>query len=196
MSAVRTKHGLNPYECASYLQKSIRRGLERDALTAALEMAMESKALCSWACGTLEVASHEDVETIDNPTLVPFVATACEQARRYWKKDNIGRTRLFLASAIRALCRAPKSRQNDHFAGAVGLPLESGEASCEIPDWAFDKHTIPGKRGGRGVWFSEQEGTKLVNAVDEDDPYRDEFWAEYYKACDEPRPQSLPFMEE
>ena len=119
-----TIHGLNPFLCISALQKYVRRGMEREAQEIAAEMFYTSKAYASWVCKRLEVISHEDVG-LAAPHLIPLVRTCCEQAREWYdaKKQGRGASVMAVGTAIRRVCRAPKSREGDHFHCAVGMPL-------------------------------------------------------------------------
>ena len=178
---MRTHNNLNPWDCISAMQKSIRRGLEVEAMQFACEMVYASKAMCTWCCNRLEIVSHEDIDTSSQPHIVPFVHTACTQAKAQWKKDSYGASRLFVGNAIRIMCRANKSREGDHFAGAVGLPIESKTVVPCVPDWAYDSHTIKGKRLQRGVQFFREVGSQLQPPPTVADPYEDTFYAELYK---------------
>jgi Zn-dependent peptidase ImmA (M78 family) len=76
-----TKNGLPAMACVSAMQKSIRRGLEREAMEFAVELLHTSKAFHSMVCNRLEVICHEDLDTLAAPWVVPFVATALAQSR-------------------------------------------------------------------------------------------------------------------
>ena len=72
------------------------------------------------------------------------------------------------------MCRAPKSRQGDHFHIVADLQALLEGFIPKIPDWGDDHHTIKGKRLGRGLAHFRVEPTKLVSAPAERDPYEDE----------------------
>ena len=55
-----TKHDLNAMVCVSAMQKSIRRGMEREAMEFAVELMHSAKAFHSMVCNRLEVICHED----------------------------------------------------------------------------------------------------------------------------------------
>jgi replication-associated recombination protein RarA len=175
-----TKNGLPSMAVLSAMQKAIRRGMERLAMECAVELMHTSKAFNTMVCNRLEIVSHEDIDTEARPDIVPFVHAACEQAKDWWVSDNPGKSRMAVGNAIRMMCRAPKSREGDHFQAAIGLRSLLAGFVPEIPDWAFDGHTMKGKRMGRGVDFFRQESTKLVPAVQHEDQYIDEayrMWA-------------------
>ncbi|QIO33791.1 hypothetical protein [Bradyrhizobium sp. 1(2017)] len=163
----------------SALQKAIRRGLEREAMEFAVELMHTSKAFHSMVCNRLEVICHEDLDTLAAPWVVPFVATALAQSKdRYSSK--IGEARLMIGNCIRIMCRAPKSRAGCHFAAAIGLRSQLEGYVPTVPDFAFDQHTLEGRRLSRGLDHFRSEGAKLVPPPTGDDPYEDEayrLWA-------------------
>jgi replication-associated recombination protein RarA len=162
--------------CLSAMQKSIRRGLEREAMEFACELIHTSKGFHSMVTKRLEVISHEDIDTQADPTIVPFVATAVAQAMKYYDADRIGFSRLFIGNAIRLMCRAKKSREGDHFGIAVGQQNLIGGFVPTIPDWADDMHTLKGKRQGRGLSHFREHSAKLVPPAKKD-KYEDEAYA-------------------
>jgi hypothetical protein len=171
-----TYHGLPALVCRSALQKCIRRGMEREAMLFACELFHTSKAFCSMVTNCLEVVAHEDIDCLAAPTIVPFVAAAAQQARDWYDPDKPGKSRMAIGNIIRLLCRAPKSREGDHFQMAVGLANALEDELPEIPDWALDMHTPAGKRLGRGVEHFLTESTKLVP-----DPGPDRYQSEAHR---------------
>jgi replication-associated recombination protein RarA len=175
-----TKSGLPSMACVSAMQKAIRRGMEREAMEFAVELMHTSNAFHSMVCKRLEIISHEDIDTQADPAIVPFVAAAVAQAMRWYDPEKLGASRLAIGSAIRLMCRAQKSREGDHFAAAVGLRSMLEGFAPTIPDWANDRHTIAGKKLGRGLDHFRKEGARLVPPPTSDDPYEDEayrLWA-------------------
>jgi hypothetical protein len=123
--------------------------------------------------------SHEDIDTADR-TIIPFVRACVEQAQRWYDAEKPGASRMATGNAIRSMCRARKSREGDHLAAAIGLRSMLEGYTPELPDWAFDQHTIKGKAMGRGRQHFREEGAKLVPPRTADDPYEDEayrLWA-------------------
>lgn len=157
-----TKHGMNALVCISGLQKCIRRGMEREAMEFACELLHTSKAFLSMVCNRLELISHEDIDTLANPAIVPYVRTACEQAKAWYELPNPGKSRMAIGNAIRLMARAPKSREGDHFQAAVGLANLLEGKLPDVPDFAYDMHTAKGKQLGRGLEHFREEGAKLV----------------------------------
>ena len=56
------------------------------------------------------------------------------------------------------MCRAKKSREGDHFAAAIGLREQLEGYAPTIPDRANDKHTLAGRKLGRGIDHFRKEG--------------------------------------
>jgi replication-associated recombination protein RarA len=168
--------------CLSAMQKSIRRGLEVEAMEFACELIHTSQGFFTMVCNRLEVISHEDIDTCADPTIVPFVKTAMEQAQEWYKKaikkdpNNPGAARMPVGNAIRMMCRAIKSREGDHYQAAIGLKSVLEGYVPTIPDWANDGHTLAGKRLGRGLDHFRKESAKLNGPV-----RRDAYESEAYR---------------
>jgi replication-associated recombination protein RarA len=96
-------------------------------------------------------------------------------------RTSRGPARLALVHAVLLLARAPKSRIVDHASAWHTHLAEEGIRQKEIPDVALDKHTLAGKRRGRGFahFFDESslladvETGELLPAPTMPDPYRD-----------------------
>ena len=174
-----TLHKLNTFDCLSAMQKCIRRGMEREAMEFACELGHTSKAFGTMVGNRLQIISHEDVG-LATPEVIPLVYACCQQAKEFYDPEKLGKWRMMIGTAIRAMCRAPKSREGDHFQAAIGLANELEGVTPGIPDWAYDQHTLKGRRMGRGVEHFREESTKLVPAPDRPDPYEEEaceMWA-------------------
>lgn len=169
-----TKNGLPSIGCLSAMQKCIRRALELEAMRFAVELHQTSKNFSTMVCNRLEIISHEDIDTMAAPWIIPYVKAACDQARGWYDPDKMGKSRMAIGNCIRLMCRAPKSREGDHFAVTAGLAASLENFKPTIPDWAFDHHTLEGKRRGRGLKFFREESTKLVPPPAQPDPYEDE----------------------
>jgi len=157
----RTLHKLDPMACISAMQKFIRRADERRAMEFACELIHTSKPFFSMVANRLEVISHEDVGLAD-PQAVLFAGMAIEQARRHYDAKKPGKCRMMIGNAIRALCRARKSREGDHFQAAIGVPNREQNRIPEIPDFAYDMHTSRGRRAGKGLDHFRRESARLV----------------------------------
>lgn len=182
----KTKHGLSPFECISALQKCIRRGLERQALEFALEMANSSQAYFTMMLNRLRVTAHEDIG-LANPQAAIFTETTAAFCREFYLAGK-GSWRLGLANIILFLSRSAKSREADHMQAAVNGRAELENFCPTMPDWAFDKHTWLGKKKGRGLEHFRTEGTKLIPDPGKD-KYEDEayeMWAKWEKSGKKP----------
>lgn len=170
-----TIHDMPAMVVLSAMQKYIRRGDERGAMACACELGHTSKGFATMVANRLEIISHEDIG-IGSPGVIILVHTACQQARDWYDPQKLGKWRMVIGNAIRMMCRAPKSREGDHFQAAIGLKnLLQGERPA-IPDCAYDMHTVQGRRKGRGLDHFRKEGTKLVP-----DPGKDQYEDECYK---------------
>jgi replication-associated recombination protein RarA len=181
-----TKNDLPAMACVSAMQKCIRRSMEREAMEFACELIHTSKGFHSWVCRRLEVISHEDCDTADR-TIVPFVKVCVDQAMKWYDADRIGASRMAIGNAIRAMCRARKSREGDHFGIAVGLANQIGGFVPTIPDHAHDMHTFEGRKLGRGLQHFREEGAKLVPPVEPD-----QYESEAYRWLEAKAKQSKP----
>jgi replication-associated recombination protein RarA len=157
------------------MQKCIRRGMEREAMQFACELVNTSKAFCTMVCNRLEIISHEDIDGLSQPHIIPFVHAAADLAKRIWVADKPAKARLPIGNAILLMCRAAKSREADHFNGAVGIPNQFFNEVPEIPDFAYDHHTKIGQKKGRGMEYFRAESTKLIPPA-APDQYEDEFY--------------------
>lgn len=155
--------------CVSAMQKCIRRGLEREAMEFACELLHTSKAFNTMVCNRLEIISHEDIDSIANPEVIPYVRAAAEQARAWYNPEKLGKSRMPIGNAIRLMCRAAKSREGDHFQAAIGLRSLLEGFAPKVPDWAHDQHTYEGRKKGRGIEYFRTESTKLVPAAKPDE---------------------------
>jgi hypothetical protein len=150
--------------------------MEREAMEFACELLHTSKAFCTMVCNRLELISHEDIDSISQPLIVPYVHSAAAQAKAWYELPNPGKSRMAIGNAIRLMCRSAKSREGDHFQAAIGLRSLLEDFVPEIPDFANDMHTMKGKRLGRDLDHFREVGTHLVPMAKKDD-YEDECYA-------------------
>jgi replication-associated recombination protein RarA len=165
---VTTKGGHPLGEVASAFQKSIRRGLEDEALHWGVELDVSNFGEYAWK--RLRIMASEDVGLAE-PYLPATVFALYQNWLDQRKKRDLkhGPERLFLVHAILLLVRAKKSRIVDH----ALITYYGNHARRDIPDYALDKHTGAGRRLGRGVAHFFDEGIHLENMADLDDPYRE-----------------------
>jgi replication-associated recombination protein RarA len=159
-------------EVASAMQKSIRRGQEREALYWASELDLAGFGNYVWK--RLRIIASEDVGLASTETVLAVRALYENwlELRKTVRDDRQqGFVRIFLLHAVCLLCRSPKSRMLDH---ALIVAYAGEREPLEVPDHALDMHTAKGRRKGRGAEHFLAEGARLANEADVDDPYRDE----------------------
>jgi len=176
------------------MQKCIRRGMEKEAMQFAIELMHTSKAFNSMVCKRLQVIAHEDIDNMARPDIVPFVKASCEQAKEWYDADRtkLGKSRMAVGNSIRLMCRAPKSREGDHFNAATGWAEILEGFKPEIPDWAYDQHTYEGRAKKRGLKFFREESTKLVPKPKRKDKYEDEAYRLWQLKADTPKSRAMP----
>ena len=155
---IQTINGYDFFECSSAMQKSIRRGLEDDALFWAVELFNSNFAEYVWK--RIRIITSEDIG-LANPAL-PATINALyqfhkEQAKK--KDDKNQPERLFLTQAILLLCRSEKSRLVDWTLLHVWNCHQN--RLRPIPDYAYDRHNDKGRKLGRGWGHFFNEGTML-----------------------------------
>lgn len=145
-----TRRGHETHEAISATQKAIRRSDPDAALYWALELAQSGFA--PWCWKRLRIIAVEDC----SPEAVGLVADVAA-LHEMWKADR-GDGLLFLARAVISLAIAPKSRVVDW-----GLLHHSSQRAerREVPDEALDKHTLRGKKMGRGLEHFIDEASRL-----------------------------------
>lgn len=157
-----TQRGYAFAEVASALQKSIRRGLEEDALYWAAELDRSGYSAYVWK--RLNMITSEDVGLAEPnmPANIRALYETWEMTKK--KKDERNPERMYLVHAVLLLVRAKKSRICDH---AKMWAYSDHIEYREIPDVALDKHTLRGKRMGRGFEHFFTEGQHLENTPDD-----------------------------
>ena len=164
-----TQKGYDFGEASSALQKSIRRGLEEEALYWATEL--DKSGFGEYVWKRLKIIASEDVGLAwaAGPAVVQGLYHSWLEQKK--KKDETHYPeRLFLVHAVILLARAPKSRVVDH---ALGCFYNNDGDKRPIPDYAFDKHTMRGRRLGRGFEHFFKEASNSENEAPIPDPYRE-----------------------
>jgi len=180
------------FQVFSALQKSIRRGMEEEAMYWAMELLEGGSAK---ECMTrLRVIAHEDIGIADIQSVLfalqclddlenkwyIVTETKKKQKNGKWKTTteikSKGQWRLALANVILSLCRANKSRISDNFQGHIRYKKSHGWA-LEIPDYALDKHTKEGRKLGKGTDQFFDEGVILHPKINlpKDEIYEENF---------------------
>ena len=154
-----TINGYDYFEVVSTIQKSIRRGDEKNALFFSVEVVLSGKDEALWR--RLKVITSEDVglATLSAPAIIESLHAAYKEAKKL-KKDSKPEY-LMITHAVLFLCRCKKSRLVDWVTCAV-FPLHPTEL-LPIPDYAFDMHTRKGRKLGRDLEHFSRNGSHLEN---------------------------------
>lgn len=181
--------GHQGYELISAMQKFIRRAKEKEALYCFYEL--ESMGAYHIAKNRLMITVYEDCG-IENPELLNSIPMHISQMDTFRKNDN-GAWRLILGNIVLQACRGFKTRIADHFVSSVAFEMVNGLKYDFMQDkynFIFDKHTLQGKRMGRGNEHFFQEAVKLdLSNVDTD--YRIEELENIDKAYEKGNPWVL-----
>lgn len=155
---IKTKNGYDFFECSSAMQKSIRRGLEDDAMFWAVELYESNFVEYVWK--RIRIITSEDIGLAE-PSMPGTIWALYEMHKEQAKKkdEKNAPERLFLTQAILMLCRSNKSRLVDWT--LINHWQCHHQKLRPIPDYAFDKHNDKGKRLGRGWGHFFEEGTRL-----------------------------------
>lgn len=164
-----TKRGYPFFAVSSAMQKAVRRGDARLACYWAIELHESNYGAYLWK--RLITISAEDIAS----PLAKEVWALHEMWTLIMKEKAGTNTRngarLFPAKAVILMCRAAKSRDTDHVTTFVydkksGLSDEelnaeidaNRDARPDIPEYAYDVHTIEGRRKGKtkGQFFAEE----------------------------------------
>lgn len=175
----KTRNGLNGDEVISALQKSIRRGKERDACEFAYEMYITSPQFEEKLWRRLLAISVEDIGM--GNTNAPIFIHSLNQIRKEFQYNEADRA-MFFVHAIRYLCQSEKDRSSDLLKNIVIKNFAMGYVP-EIPDIALDKHTTRGKKMGRGSEHFLNEASIVIPQKKVDNHYKEEY-AELLKKYD------------
>lgn len=176
---VTTRNNFLGDEIISALQKSIRRGKEREACEFAYEMYITSPELEEKLWRRLLAISVEDIG-MGNPQAAILVKNLNDMRKEflYGESDRA----MFFIHAIRYLCESEKDRSSDLLKNIVIKKFAMGYLP-EIPDIALDKHTTRGQKLGRGSEHFLNEASKVVPQASVDNNYKQEY-AEILKEYD------------
>ncbi len=142
---IKTRNGYSGDAIVSMLQKSIRRGEEKNALYAAYEMYVTSPQFEDKLWRRLTIISVEDIGFGD--TNAACLINSLNQMRREFPYND-GDRPMFFVHAIRYLCRCKKERSGDNLKNMMVRQFEAGQLFT-VPDYAFDMHTEQGRAMGR-----------------------------------------------
>lgn len=175
--SVTSRNGIPADELISMLQKSIRRGDEKNALVAAYEMHITSPQLADKLWRRLLCISVEDIGfgNTDAPKTIWSM---------YKMHSNFpypaGDQPIFFVSAVRYLCRSVKDRSSDQLKFMLEENFRHGYVP-QVPDYTYDMHTVHGRELGRGNLHFLNEASLVVPELDE--PWVRDLHAKYLDYC-------------
>ncbi|WP_320129727.1 hypothetical protein [uncultured Sphaerochaeta sp.] len=191
-SNIKTRNGIAGDEIISMLQKSIRRGMEHNALCAAYEMYITSPQFEDKMWRRLLAISVEDIGfgDIGAPGLI-YTLSNIRKEFLYTDGDRP----MFFVHAIRYLCKLPKERSSDNVKNMLIKEFAHGRGA-EVPDYAYDMHTVKGREMGRDEVQFLTEASKVIPQLEGEDIKQ--IFQEYLAYCekekqDVSRPEVQPF---
>lgn len=176
--------GLDFFTVSSAFQKTIRRGMEHEALWFGTELYLSGYEEYAWF--RLRVIVSEDVG-IANPDLPAQVQALYQTYLDFKKKKNRhSPEKLPFFHALLLVVRSPKSRLIDNLLSEymfIRDTVEAPDLNSKELDFVSDMHTILGKKLGRGLDHFYEEGGKIENCPDwlEEEEYnvRNRVWKKY-----------------
>ena len=142
MYQIKTKNGYDFFEAASTFQKTIRRGMEEEALYWGLELFESNFHKYAWK--RMLVIAAEDVG-LANPQLIVQIKALLDSDEWIQKnrKEKIP-SRINFVMGILLCVRSQKSRIVDHSNIYYRIRREQG-MFLEVPSFGLDMHTKRGK---------------------------------------------------
>lgn len=160
-NSIKTIKGYDLFEVISAFQKSIRRGIEADAMFWGVELYESGYVKFAWK--RMVVMSTEDIGLADPmaPVIINALHSQYEELSKNFDKKK--QYRLPYVQAILYLTHAKKSRHTDW---ALNYWFDShlgNEQDRPIPDYALDIHTRRGKMMGKTIEDFFTEGSIVKN---------------------------------
>lgn len=152
---LRTIRGYDFYECASALQKAVRRNSVRTAAFFGVELWESGYGNYVWK--RLFTISAEDCWGLMTKEIYALYKGYCLVNEKQSKPKG----RVFIAKAVILLCECLKSRDADHLNNLVVDNIKPNDAEIEgiineirssneiIPSYTYDVHTLKGKKMGK-----------------------------------------------
>jgi replication-associated recombination protein RarA len=191
-AGVTTRNGISGDEIISMLQKSIRRGLEHNALCAAYEMYITSPQFEDKMWRRLLSISVEDIGfgDVHAPELI---YTLSNMRKEFLYND--GDRPMFFVHAIRYLCRQQKERSSDNVKNMVIKDFAHGR-TVTVPDYAYDLHTRKGREMGKTELDFLTDSSRVIPQLAGEDIKK--IYQEYLDYCkkekeDTGKPDVQPF---
>jgi replication-associated recombination protein RarA len=191
-SNIKTRNGIAGDEIISMLQKSIRRGMEHNALCAAYEMYITSPQFEDKMWRRLLAISVEDIGFGD--LSAPELIYTLSNIRKEFPYTD-GDRPMFFVHAIRYLCKLSKERSSDNVKNMLIKDFAHGRGA-EVPDYAYDMHTVKGREMGRDEVHFLTEASKVIPQLEGEDIKQ--IFQEYLAYCEKEKqdvsqPEVQPF---
>ena len=163
MHKIITVKGYSLFDCSSAFQKSVRRGLENEAMYWAVEAFESSYDEYIWK--RIRIIASEDIGLAE-PNIASNIHALYENYKEQKKKKDTKHRpeRLFYTHAILMICRAKKSRLVDN--SLIYFWETHYNEKRAVPEYAFDKHTTKGRSMKRSWKHFFEEGTHLNNMAE------------------------------
>jgi replication-associated recombination protein RarA len=160
MYQIKTKNGYDFFEAASAFQKTIRRGMEEEALYWGLEL-LESN-FHKYAWKRMLVIAAEDVG-LANPQLIIQIKALLD-SDEWIQKNRKDKTpsRIHFVMGILLCVRSVKSRVVDNSNIYYRIKRQQG-MFLDVPSFGLDIHTKRGKKMGKTFKDFHFEGAMLEN---------------------------------
>lgn len=167
--SMKSRNGLPCDELIAGVQKAIRHADYEIAIDMAYELYITSEHLENKLWRRLNAIAVEDIG-FGNQRAIEVIRNL-DQARQKFPYFD-GDRPFFFMHAIRFLCQQPKDRSTDCLKNIVIKEVEQGRV-CEIPDYAYDVHTVKGRAKGRDIIHFLDEASKVFPVMEGyDDTYR------------------------
>lgn len=151
-----TNKGYSLFEVASALQKSIRRGHEKEALYWGWELELSNYGKYFWK--RMVIVAVEDIGPATQDAHLHILGY--QKAYEDLKKRKAHEISLMIAAAVVYLCRCEKSRLYDW--AHCWMVDTHNHHNLEIPDYALDIHTRRGKQRGKTINDFFETGCKIT----------------------------------
>ena len=156
------------------MQKAIREGYGSRSDGVRVELIRTSKAFLSMVCKRLEVISHEDLDTLAAPHIVPFVSARVEQAKQCTTPTRSAQQDVYRQRDQDDVRASPKSRATTIFRLRSDCAVSLRTSCPKSQIMRYDMHTLKGRQMGRGLRHFRTEGAQLVPPPTEPDQYESE----------------------
>ena len=152
-----TRSGIAADLVISAVQKEIRRNHPENAVTLAYDMFSTSPDLEDYLWYRLKTISVEDIGfgNVEAPILIGIL----DQMRK--TVTHTGDRGLLAVHAVRFLCQCEKDRSSDEMYNWIMKEYKRGNLRPQIPEYAYDKHTLIGQQKGSDEMYFYTTSSKV-----------------------------------